>query len=142
MTETDFYRNIVYKQLSSFGMLWRVENALNLGTADVAYCLKFKDEIGSGWLETKKSREWPKRFETPLRFNHYTLDQVIFAERWNRAGGRACMLAQVENDFLIVPAWNMRKIFKGVNKTTFISLSVVHGQGVFPTGRILKWLTE
>lgn len=145
MSETEFWQNIVRPQLQSFGELERIENAIKLGTPDVAYALKLQrsDEVAAqGWAELKYLREWPKRYETIVKFKHYTLDQVNFAERWHRCGARACMLAQIENDFMIVPAWNMRKIFNGVNKATFISLAEVHGHKVFPTGRILRWLTE
>lgn len=142
MTERDLFRDIIYPQFRHFGIIKQVENAIAVGMSDCSYCLRFKESVGSGWIELKKATEWPKRYETVVRFNHFKLDQVIFIESWYKAGGRACILAQVENDFMLIPASGVRAIFEGVNKTTFLSLAVVHGHETFPTGRMLKWLCE
>lgn len=140
MSEKDFWSRIVRPKLISFGVLHRIENVLELGTPDVAYCLHRGDRIGvSGWIELKFAHRWPK---TKLRFPHFTVDQANWLEDWGRIG-HSYMLAQVGEDFLLVHARNCREIQKeGATRQRFMELATVHGFGAFPTGRIVRALTE
>lgn len=142
MSETDFWRTTVRPKLINFGVLHRIENVIELGTPDVAYCLHRGDKIGiSGWIELKYALEWPKRKNTIFKFKHYTTDQADWIEEWGRIG-RSCVLAQVENDYLLVPSKHCRELQHGVTQQRFLQISDVVGNGVFPTGRIVRWLTE
>lgn len=71
----------------------RVENPVNPGTPDVNYNL--------GWLELKFLREWPVRPETVVSVEHFTPQQRVWLLRRHKAGGRAFMLLQVEQDWLL-----------------------------------------
>lgn len=70
-----------------------VENPVDPGFPDVEY-------IG-GTLELKAVDAWPKRADTPLRLDHYTLEQRIWHERRHHRGGRIHVLLQVGREFLL-----------------------------------------
>lgn len=60
----------VRRALAPYGRLVRVENRVEAGTPDVAYCL-----LGvSGWLELKSGAG-------------LEAEQLLWAEEWSRAGG-------------------------------------------------------
>ena len=140
--ETLFWRNVVRPRLIHFGVLHRIENVAEVGTPDVAYCLHRGDRKGvSGFIELKHAHEWPTRENTIFRFKHYTVDQADWIEEWGRIG-RSCVLAQVATEFLLVPSKHCRELQRGVNRRRFYEIADVRSDDVFPTGRIVRWLTE
>lgn len=79
--------------------LVRVENSILEGHSDVDYCI----QGAGGVVELKRLPAWPRRPATPVRFRHYTRQQKNFlAARWG-AGGRAWLLAQVADEYLLIP---------------------------------------
>lgn len=142
-SETDFWNRTVRPALSSFGVLHRIENLIELGTPDVTYCLR-RDKNSraiSGWIETKFSHGWPARQNTVFKFKHFTMEQAEWLEEWGRFG-KACLLVQVGDDFLLVPPQHCKEIQKGVTQTRFGELASVRSSRAFPTGRVLLWLTD
>lgn len=70
-----------------------VENPAYPGTPDVntIHC----------WIECKCEKEWPKRADTPFRLPHFTQQQRVWLLRRCRKGGKAYVLLQVANDWLL-----------------------------------------
>lgn len=141
--ETIFWRDTVRPALHSFGIIRRVENAVENGMSDVIYCLHRGDRIGvSGWIELKHAWEWPKRADTLFRFDHYTVDQANFIADWGALRQRACVLARVADEFLLVPSEHAHELQRGVTRRRFYDIAAVYGDCKFPTGPVLLWLTE
>lgn len=71
-----------------------VENRVGVGTPDVNYIY--------GWLELKCQKDWPARYDTPVKLDHdLTKEQRIWLERrWN-AGGEAYVLLQVKREYFL-----------------------------------------
>lgn len=146
MTESLFWSSTVRPKLGMFGILRRMENRVGEGTPDVCYCIR-RHKTGqvpaaSGWMELKHLYEWPKGDKTLVRWNHFTLEQVNWIEEWHEGGGRACVLAQVERDYMLFPPWTVRRVQAGAPKDEMISLADVYSRGTFPTANIIRWLTR
>lgn len=141
--ETIFWRDTVRPSLVDFGFLHRIENAVDVGTPDVSACLHRGDlRYRSSWIELKHAHEWPKRERTSFRFKHFTVDQANFLHDWDSYGQKACVLAQVADEYLLVPGCHAKELQCGVTRAQFYKIAAVHGQYRFPVGRILRWLTE
>lgn len=70
-----------------------VENSAYPGTPDV--------NTTRCWLELKCEKSWPKLKKTPLRVPHFTQQQRVWLLRRCQKGGRAYLLLQVANDWLL-----------------------------------------
>ena len=79
--------------------LTRVENPLNTGHPDVEYCYRG----AAGVVELKARHAWPKRSGTPVRLRHYTAEQRDELKARHAAGGRAFVLLQVADEYLLIP---------------------------------------
>jgi hypothetical protein len=133
--------------LSPFGMLRRIENSIDRGEGDVAYCLtrpKPGSIAATGFVELKVVDGYPARRSTPLRIDHLTKEQVLFAEDWAAAGGRAWLL-------LKIPPWHLLFDPAGIRGLYDRSILAADGPAVarfaslgakFPTGGVLKCLTQ
>jgi len=71
-----------------------VENPCQPGTPDVNYV--------EGWIELKWLRAWPVNPETPVRLEHYTKQQKIWAYRRRRVGGQCWFLLQCGREWLLL----------------------------------------
>lgn len=70
-----------------------VENVTAVGCPDVEY-------VG-GWIELKKTKEWPTDPATPVQLDHdLSREQRIWLKRRCRAGGRAHVLVQIDAEFI------------------------------------------
>lgn len=70
----------------------RVENPACPGTPDVS--------ITTGWVELKYSSRWPPK-GGPLRVEHYTPQQKVWAIRRRRAGGNCWLLLKVASEWIL-----------------------------------------
>ena len=69
----------------------RVENPIHPGTPDVNLC-------AGQWIELKSVGRWPVRAQTPLRIDHYTLQQRVWLfRRWKYAPGTTFLLLEVRS---------------------------------------------
>ncbi len=127
------------RHLSPYGCLQRIETSTAPGVPDVAYCL-----LGaSGWLELKEVASWPKKPETPLRLNSLTLDQVLWMERWERAGGSAHVLLQAGRDVLLLSPLFARRIYENrATRPALEAAALARGEGTFPTAALLRALSR
>ena len=136
MSERATWR-LVRDRLAPFGRRTRIENRCDKGTPDTVYTLRGT----SGWIEFKKLDGWPARPETPVRIEHLTLEQVTFLEDEVRAGGRAWLLVQVEEEYLLLGPAAARAIYEGVmTREKMVLAARVWGNG-FPLRRMLEALT-
>lgn len=129
--------------------LKRIENSCDRGTPDVAWSGKLPDgkcnnvrvyRRANGMLELKEA-EWPAKPQTPLNIEKLFKEQVLWAEDWERAGGRVAALLQVDRDYLVVPPSVLRLIFE--RKVTRHALQpYVIGTGTFPVAVFIKRLFE
>lgn len=95
------------RALAPYGRLVRVENRAEPGTPDVAYCL-----LGvEGWLELKED-PLPKP-GAPIKLRELTLGQVLWAEAWHAAGGRAWLLAQLGRSYALLTPGEVRAAWNG-----------------------------
>lgn len=141
--ESDFWRIDVSK-LKHFGEIDRIEDVLKKGVSDCIYCLRFNrsEPARAGWAELKRLQAWPARMSTLVRLPHYSEDQVNYLERWGRAGMGAYLIAQVANDYLVFHWREARAVYEGLTRERMLALAKVHGNGAFPTGRVLRVLTQ
>lgn len=144
MSEVEFWRKIVRPKLIPFGVLHRIENVVELGTPDVTYTLRrdTSSPAFSGWIELKHVVHWPARAGTLVRFKRFTVDQAAWLDEWGRIGGKACLLIQIENDYALLSHRHAFALQRGVPGGWIRQNAEVLGEGVFPTGRVVKWLTE
>jgi hypothetical protein len=132
MSESDFWAYIRPK-LAPYGHLERLESRTRLGIPDVNYCL-IRTE---GWWETKYLPRWPRGI---VRFNHFTIEQLEWARRRHKAGGRAGLMAQIGRDYLFFDPPAMEAVFEGVSRPVLERLALVRGSRVYPTVPMLKAL--
>ena len=138
------------EHLAPFGRLERIENSVNTGTPDVAYCLRRKPLLPpvSGWLELKHVDEWPARPTTTLHVESLTKEQVDWATWWALAGGRVSALLQVGSYLLVLDHRALGRIFaRDATKDWLLSHAPLDqvpfaGTGRFPTKEVLQWLTR
>lgn len=146
MTRESSFWQTVNKHLSPFGMLRRVESSAGNGTADVAYCLtrpKPGSLPASGWIELKSAEAYPIRRLTPIRAPHLSFDQVQFAEDWTAAGGRAWLLLKSPPWLLLFDPAGIRGLYEGsIAAADGPAIAKAAGMGKFPTGSILRCLTQ
>lgn len=133
-------------KLRLFGRLQRLETSTGLGIPDLLYCLarptRFKPKPITGMIELKYAHRFPAKPETPLYFEHLTLEQVIWAEDWERAGGLCFCLCQVGLAyFLLNPQMTREVHHRQWTEYQFYKKSLVYSAKGFPTGEILRCLT-
>lgn len=127
--------------------LRRVENRCDKGTPDVAWCGRLPDgrrhgvtvyRTRSGWLELKEG-SWPARPSTPLHLPKLYQEQPLWALAWERAGGHAAALLQLDRDYLLVPPAELRAIYHRARTRAQLAEYVL-GSGAFPTTELLRRL--
>ena len=70
-----------------------IENGVGVGTPDV--------NCSWGWLELKQVEDWPARPETPVRIEHFTMQQKVFHRLRRRAGGNSCVLIHIKGEWFL-----------------------------------------
>lgn len=70
-----------------------VENPAQPGTPDVNYV--------EGWIELKKLNAWPRDGEAVVRVEHFTPQQRNWLKLRRMRGGRAWLLLQVKDEWLL-----------------------------------------
>ncbi len=99
MTEKSQCWHPARKALAPYGTLVRVENRLEAGFPDVLYCL-----LGvSGLVECK------------VDLGSLSLDQVIWAERWGRAGGLCWLLWRHPAGWALFDHIGVRSVHRGTS---------------------------
>ena len=98
-----------------------VENPTHAGTPDLNYggrytlqepCTVRKDGVThegvrtfkvylEGWIECKWEKEWPKR-GGPLRVDHYTHQQHVWARKRRHRGGACWLILTVGRDWILL----------------------------------------
>lgn len=146
MTRESAYWPTVRDNLSPFGVLRRIENGVGDGDGDVLYCLT-RPKPGSpsvtGFIELKALPTYPAKRITPIRPPHLSKEQVLFAEEWTAAGGRAWLLLRAPPWHFLFDSAAIRGLYRGeVLAMDGPAVAKAAGMGRFPMGPILKELTK
>lgn len=99
------------------------------------------EEPRAGWMELKVMPKWPKRPTSLVMLPHYTVDQARFLEAWGKVGIGAFILAQIEDEFLLIDWRHANAVQKGVAKSKLQELATLHDVR-FPTAKVLRCLTR
>ena len=91
MSEKDMRRRVITATRPLHGLA--VENPVYPGTPDV--------NTTEGWIELKWLRSWPKRSQTIVELNHYTIQQRLFARKRQRAGQRCWLMLQCRREWFL-----------------------------------------
>lgn len=75
----------------------RIENQVGIGTPDLNLCYQGAE----AWVELKRLDAFPKRAATPVRINHFTVEQKLWLRRRGEAGGRAWLFVQVGQEYFL-----------------------------------------
>jgi hypothetical protein len=145
MTREAAYWPTVRDHLSPFGVVRRIENGVGGGDGDVIYCLtrpKPGSTAATGFIELKSLPAYPAKRSTPIRPPHLSKDQVLFAEEWAAAGGRAWLLLRAPPWTMLFDVPAIRMLYQGeVAAMDGPAVARVAAMGRFPTGPIFKCLT-
>ena len=154
MSEADL-RHVFLTRMRAFGLAHRIESPMESGVPDVVCLLKqqflkadgtlpvYSNEGKVSWVELKHAHEWPKRPGTKFRFPKFTMEQLSWLKEWHRSGGRCCVVGQVATTYFLVGGIkNLEHLYDGINRSNLGMIAQVINEKVFPTRRVLKWLTE
>ncbi len=112
--------------LKSYGLAaYPVENMVCPGMPDVVYCGE-----KWGWIECKKTKDWPKREATPVRLSHELMaSQKLWLRKHTKRNGIAYVLVQVSQDFILFDAKTAVRFLGSVPRTELLERSLLHAQG-------------
>ena len=138
MSEAALWR--VFRQhIGPYGHVVRHENRVEAGTPDVSYTIQGV----SGWIELKQLDEPPKRPTTSISITHLTKEQILWAQKERKAGGRMWMLLKVGQSFALCDPDLMERIYRReVLMEDLRFLSRVLGHGRFPVEDVVRCLVQ
>jgi hypothetical protein len=110
-----------------------VENPIRPGTPDINFV--------EGWIELKYLSKWPKGAdENPVFFLHFTLQQRIWLTRRRLYGGRAYLLLQVQQDWLLFDGVVAAEHVGKVTRPRLIELAEARWLGGMNFKELTEWL--
>lgn len=95
-----------------------VENPAQPGTPDVNYV--------EGWIELKKLNAWPRDGEAVVRVEHFTPQQRNWLRLRRMKGGRAFLLLQVKDEWLLFDGRTAADSLGRVNRQDLERLAARH----------------
>jgi hypothetical protein len=108
--ERRFSQRLGKKMKPTFAMSWEpIENQIGTGTPDVWYSIY---GVG-GWVELKVVKDYPARKTTPIRFNHFSTDQVAKLEEIGEGEVPSWVLCQIAGDYYLFHWSTVRELRKG-----------------------------
>lgn len=104
----------------------RIETPARDGIPDVNYTF--------GWIELKNVEDWPKKQDTPLRVDHFTVEQRAWLFRRWMSGGLAFLLLRVRkpSDWLLFDGLTASNIVGKVSKNELFRSALIATNA--PTG--------
>ena len=110
--EKNFVKRVM-DNLKKRGMVFqRHEDLYSVGIPDMSY--EHPDCMGSGWIEAKSVKAWPKRASTTIKMKHYTPQQVAWAMKHGLMNQRTWLLLEVDT-FVFLIAYNQcRRVQQGL----------------------------
>lgn len=120
-----------------------VENSCGPGTPDLNYGGKYvlQDWVLSdgympnyldtqvvyleGWIECKWAKEWPPR-GGPLRVEHYTTQQKVWARRRRHRGGACWLMLTVGRDWILLDGAVAAHLLGDATREKLIEVAVAH----------------
>lgn len=107
-----------------------VENPAKPGTPDVNYV--------EGWIELKWLRSWPKRPETVVTIDHYTIQQKLWAYKRRKAGGQCWFLLQCHKEWLLLDGAVAAFTVNRATRAQLVEAAVAY----FPAGLVAADLVD
>jgi hypothetical protein len=99
-----------------------VENMVGAGMPDI-YCL-------AGWIECKKTKHWPQDPARIVRLDHPLMaSQKIWIRRHLKRGGRAWVLIQIAQEFLLLDGAKAVSLLGDADRQRLIDESSLHCEG-------------
>ena len=113
-----------------------VENVTRVGTPDV--------ECIVGWIELKKTKEWPADPDGIVVLDHdLSKGQRIWLRRRMRKGGRAWVLVQIAQDFVLLFGNDAAQLIGRVPRNELEAVAVGTCRGLKELKTLLpQWLTQ
>jgi hypothetical protein len=109
--EKNFVKRVM-DNLKKRGMKFqRHEDIYSTGIPDMSY--DHPECTGSGWLEAKSVKEWPKRSTTTLKISHFTAQQSSWLLSHGAVNKRTFLLMEVGRSVFLVPWFDCLAIRKG-----------------------------
>ena len=122
MSESKFWSNDIHR-LNKFGKAQRIEDSLNTGVSDVFYVIEGK----TGFIELKYRAYFPKRDNTPIKFTHFSMAQLMFIVEVSENGGLAWLLCQIGSEAFLFDAPGACLVHQGlINQMNICEYSVWH----------------
>jgi len=111
-----------------------VENIVKTGTPDVEYC--------GGWIEVKRTREWPARATTVVSLDHdLTLEQRIWIKKRSKVGGTVWVLIQIDKAYMLFRGLDAVELVGTANKQQLIAGATHSCIGLAALKRnLLEWV--
>lgn len=111
-----------------------VENTVKVGCPDIEY--------HGGWIEVKRTREWPARPDTVVRLDHdLTEEQRIWIKRRIRVGGVVWVLIQIDQTYLLFDGVAATMWVGSSNKRDLMNRAVHRCMGLTELRRkLLSWV--
>ena len=102
------FRTNAQKHFGNKIHLQRHEDECSQGIPDISYTMIVKNkstglylDARSGWVELKYTSEYPKRDSTPIRLEHFTLEQKDWLRSRGALGCQCCVLWQINKDYYV-----------------------------------------
>lgn len=131
MSESNMRRKVV-KALKSLDAI-AVENPVYPGTPDVNHI--------HGWIELKWLRSWPKRKDTIVKIEHYTLEQKLWIRRRHKNGGQVTLLLQCGNTWLLFDAIMAQQV-GSLTREELESLATVKWNNGLVERELIDWIIQ
>lgn len=111
-----------------------IENVVRVGCPDVE-CIK-------GWIELKKTKEWPADPEGAVRLDHdLSKEQRIWLRRRIFKGGKAWVLIQIDQDFLLLHGLVAAQLIGKATRTELLDAAIGTCRGLKELRTLLpQWL--
>jgi hypothetical protein len=111
-----------------------VENIVKVGTPDV--------EFHGGWIEVKRTVEWPVRATTVVSLDHdLTLEQRIWIKRRSAVGGTVWVLVQIDKAYLLFRGMDAVELIGKANQKELIAGATQTCLGLAALKRnLLSWV--
>ena len=96
------------------------EDSYSPGIPDISYHIK--KMLGSGWIEFKRKKEWPKKKDTLVKIHHFAKQQKNWLYKFGNINHKCFLFLQIEKDYMIFSHKDVYKIGK-LNKTGLLNLA-------------------
>lgn len=110
-----------------------IENPACPGTPDVGY-------VG-GYMELKQIRRWPRAEDAIVTIDHWTPQQILWHQRWERCMGVSFVLLKVgRKEYLLFHGNDAAKVLGKVDRLGLLAAQVMHCPNGMEVEELLTFL--